>query len=244
MKRLTTILVILLAVTLMAGCSPFVTISTGGGPSLTGSHKLVEKTFDLAGFTAVDASAGAAVEISKADGPSVKVTVDDNIADYVRVEKRGNTLVIGMKNGSFKNFTLKAAVALPELLGVSASGGSKVTFDDFTTTKPVAFNLSGGAGITGKMTAGPTKVKSSGGANVTLTGQGQALTLNHSGGGNVKLGGYQVTDANVDVSGGSQSEISASGKVTGSVSGGGTVKLVGQPSSVDVRKSGGGAVLE
>lgn len=219
-------------------------VRTGAGPSITGSGKMVEKRFDLSGFNAVEVAAGASAQISKADTPSVKITTDDNAVDYLKVEKRGDTLVIGLKPGSFKNVTIEAAIAMPELLGVSASGGSRVGFDEFATTKPVAFNTSGGANITGKMNSGPAKVTASGGADLTLAGQGESLALNHSGGGSVMLGEFAVKDAAVEVSGGAHSEISASGKVTGSVSGGSQLRIMGKPGSVEVKKSGGGSVVQ
>ncbi len=243
MKRFTVIVILLGAALLLAACAPGLRVSTGAGPAITGSRNLVEKSYDLSGFTAVDASAGATVEITRADTPGVKITVDDNAVDYVKVEKKGDTLVIGLKDGSFNNVTLKAAVAMPELLGVTASGGSRVTFDEFSTTKPVAFMSTGGADIKGAIQGGPAQVTASGGANLTLTGRGERLTLDHSGGGSVKLGAFPVGDANVTVSGGSQSEINASGIVNGTVTGGGTLKLVGQASSVDVKESGGGQVI-
>jgi hypothetical protein len=117
-----------------------------------------------------------------------------------------------------------------------------VRFDDFATTKPASVEASGGAKITGQMECGATHVTASGGADVTLTGKSEALTLKHSGGGTVKLGGFAVTDANVDVSGGSHSEVNVSRKISGAVSGGGQVKLMAQPASVEVRESGGGKI--
>lgn len=242
-RRFVTVLTILAALSLVTACAPIVRVSTGSGPFVTGSRKQIEKRYDLSDFTAVNVSAGATVQIARADTTSVKVTIDDNMADYVRVEKQGDTLVIGMKEGSFTNFTLRAAIEMPELTGVTASGGSRVTFDGFETGKPVTFKPSGGANITGSMSAGPTTVKASGGAELNLTGKGESLALDHSGGGTVKLGGFTVGDASVDVSGGSHSEINAMGKVSGKVSGGGQLKLVGQPVSVEVGESGGGKVL-
>jgi hypothetical protein len=248
MRAFCAIVVVLVVMTSLSACGVGglgdTLVRTGAGPSISGSGKMVETSFDISGFNAVDVAAGASAQITKADTPSVKITTDDNAVDYLKVEKRGDTLVIGLKPGSFRNVTIKAAITMPELLGVSASGGSRVDFDAFTTAKPVAFNTSGGAAITGKMNSGPAKVTASGGADLTLTGQGESLTINHSGGGSVKLGEFAVGDANVDVSGGADSEINASGKVTGSVSGGSQLRIMGKPASVEVKKSGGGSVAQ
>ncbi len=242
-RRVVSIVALLAALVLMTACGPIVRVSTGTGPFVTGSANRVEKSFDLTGFTSVQVSAGATAHIARADATSVKITVNDNAVDYLRIEKQGDALVIGLKNGSFTNVTIDAEIAMPELTGVTASGGSHVTFDEFTTSQPVTFNTSGGAEVTGKINAGPVTVKASGGADLTLTGKADSLALNHSGGGHVNLSGFSVGNADVNISGGSQSEINASGKVSGSVSGGGQLRLAGHAASVEVKESGGGSVV-
>jgi hypothetical protein len=227
----------------LSSCYPFqgVTVRTAASPDIIGSRKLIDKTFDLTGFTAVETRNGVRAQISKGDTTSVVITVDDNVADHVDVQKVDNRLIIGLKDGSYKNITLKAAITMPELTGATATGGSQLSFKPFTTTSGLTFNSSGGASITGEIEGADTTVTASAGADVTLKGKGAKLVLNHSGGGTVKLGGFAANDAAVLVTGGSDSEINASGAVTGSVSGGGKLKVSG-PATVSVATSGGGKV--
>lgn len=234
-----------LVAVVLSSCYPFqgTTVRTANGPDIVGSRKLIDRNFDVTGFTAVEVNNGARAQISKGDTISVKITVDDNVADYLDVQKVDNRLVIGLKDGSYRNITLKAAITMPELTGATAAGGSRITFGSFATSSARSFNASGGASITGEIEGGDTTVTASGGADVTLKGQAAKLILNHSGGGSVKLGEFAVTDAVVLITGGSESEINASGNVTGSVSGGGQLKVSG-PATVNVTTSGGGKVTK
>jgi hypothetical protein len=227
----------------LSSCYPFqgTTVRTANGPDVTGSRKLIDRTFDLTDFTSVEVQNGAHAEVSRGDTTSVTVTVDDNVADYLDVRKVDDRLVIGLKDGSYKNITFKAAIVMPELTGATATGGARLSFGTFTADSPLTFNSSGGASIEGEIEGGDTTVTASGGADVTLKGKGEKLVLNHSGGGEVRLGGFPVNDAAVLVTGGSDSEINAAGTVSGSVSGGGELKVNG-PATVNVTTSGGGKV--
>ncbi len=241
--RIVTALVLVAVV--LSSCYPFqgTTVRTANGPEIVGSRKLVDRTFDLTGFTAVEIHNGAQAQISKGDTTSVVITVDDNVAGYLDVQKVDNRLVISLKDGSYKNITFKAAITVPELTGAAATGGSRLSFGPFTTSSALTFNASGGASITGEIEGGDTTVIASGGADVTLKGKAAKLILNHSGGGTVRLGEFAANDAAVLVTGGSDSEINAFGSVTGSVSGGGELKVNG-PATVNVTTSGGGKVTK
>ena len=244
-RALRIVATLVVIVLVLSSCYPFqgVTVRTANTQTIVGSRKLIEKPYDLTDFTAVDISNGASTHITRGDTTSVKITVDDNIADYVEVEKVDGRLIIGLKDGSYKNITLKAEITMPALTGATATGGSQMSFEGFATDAALAFNTSGGASITGEIEGGDTTVTASGGADVTLKGRGAKLILNHSGGGRVDLSGFAVKDAAVLVTGGSDSEINASGNVTGSVSGGGQIKVNG-PAAVNVTANGGGRVLK
>lgn len=244
-RALRIVVTLILVAVVLSACYPFqgVTVRTANTQAIVGSRQLTEKAYDLTGFTAVDIGNGASARITRSDATRITITVDDNVADYVEVEKVGERLVIGLKDGSYRNITLKAEIAMPELTGATATGGARLSFGPFATASALAFNASGGASITGEIEGGDTTVTASGGADVTLKGQAAKLILNHSGGGAVRLGGFVVRDAAVLVTGGSDSEINATGNVTGSVSGGGKLTVKG-PATVNVTTSGGGQVTK
>ena len=71
------------------------------GSYITGSGDLVTKTFDYQSFSAIDASHGFSIDVTKGDIYSISVYVDDNVLDKLDVRKSGETLIIGLDSGSY-----------------------------------------------------------------------------------------------------------------------------------------------
>jgi hypothetical protein len=81
----------------------------------------------------------------------------------------------------------------------------------------------------------------SGGSNVTATGTTERLSVQASGGSRADLGTLLATNVMLDVSGGSNATVSASGTATGTASGGSHVTVLGG-GTVGVDASGGSSV--
>ncbi|MDE5559334.1 MAG: DUF2807 domain-containing protein, partial [Bacteroidales bacterium] len=88
----------------------------------------ISKTYDLADFNALDVSHAFEVEVMPSDVESVEVVISSGIEKYLRVEKKGSTLRIGLKRGYtgwFRvNPCMKAYVSCKTLKSIEASGAS------------------------------------------------------------------------------------------------------------------------
>jgi hypothetical protein len=220
------------------------TAATTTAGKVIGSGKEAVKEFDLSGFERVEANAGFQVDIKPGDY-SVKVWTDDNVIPYLNVSVSGDTLRLDLKSDQGNSITtriLRAEVKMPELIGVNVNGGSNATVTGFTSDKDLEFELNGGGRVTGDMTGANTKVESAGGGRLELTGQGGNLDINASGGSMILLSKFAVQDVKVNLSGGGRTEVNASGAVTGEASGGAMLQVSGNPSSVNVKTSGGSEV--
>jgi len=204
------ILLVTILVVLLAACS-----------SVTGSGNLVSRQFDLDGFSRIDAGHGAQVEVTRGEPFSVEVEVDDNVASALDVSVSGNTLFIGLNDDSQVNVTFRARVTMPELTGVTVSGGCR---------------------LQGELAGEDLAVNASGGSRASLTGTAGRVTVDASGGSQALLGDLAAGDVDVSASGGSRIEINSSGRVSGEASGGSSVSVSGSPTSVDVETSGGASV--
>jgi hypothetical protein len=230
-----TILAALLAM-LLAGCTgiPF-------GSGIIGSGRPVTQEYDLAGFDAVDASNGFQVTLAPGDGFSVKVTVDDNVTDYLVVEKHGDTLHIGLDNrgGWFSTRNLRAEVTLPELRQVGLSGGSSATMAGFPAVGSFTAELSGGSRLQGDVAAEDVSLTGSGGSRFVLAGSAQNLSVSGSGGSRAELAELVAQQANMDLSGGSQASIQVVGELNYNISGGSRLTYGGDPAIGRSDASGG-----
>lgn len=209
-------LIVSMLIVLLAACAG---LGAGGG-AVTGSGNLVSRPFDLDGFSRIDVNDSAQVEVTR--GPfSVTVETDDNLVPRLDVSVVGDTLQIGLQEGSYNNGTLRARVTMPELTGVTLNGGSALRGE--AAGEDLAVNLNGGS-------------------QATLTGTAGRVTVDVNGGSNVLLGDLAARDVDLSANGGSHIEINASGTVSGSANGGSNVTVTGSPASVDVQTDGGSQV--
>ena len=222
-------------------------------------------------FTAIEVLGSWEVAVSKG-AYEVQVTVDDNIVDDLRVERRGSALRFGLRRGAgiFRRLTLRAQVSMPELDAVQVSGSGHVTVAEFEShTLRVGVSGSGGvdanrchvgaldASVSGSgditldgCTVGSAGVSISGSGGVTLQGEaaecaGQTVSLRIGGSGTADLRGCTFSGAEVTIGGSGDVLLTlGTGDLTGSISGSGSITYRGAPTRVDVRTSGSGHVVK
>jgi hypothetical protein len=144
--------------------------------------------------------------------------VDDNLREYVRVSKVGQTLEIGIdpnRVGSIRRGTLEAEVAMPALASLEASGASEVTLTGFASDGELQMEASGGDLILDVSGARTAELEDSACANV------QAI-----------------------VSGASDAVVNASGTPDAEASGASHVSYLGNPTLRTVDTSGSSIVEE
>ena len=114
-----------------------------------GSGQLETRDFDIQDFNKVSVSNAFEADVTYAETYSVSVTADANLFGYLEVVRRGGTLYIGLKpRVSLRSGTLQAAVTLPYLEGVDASGASTVSVAGFTDAARFDGEASGASRLT------------------------------------------------------------------------------------------------
>jgi hypothetical protein len=188
-----------------------------------GSGTPVTETKSITGFTSVSAAMGFRVEITEASTYSVRVTVDDNVVDKLRVTKIGDTLSIALDPGIYTLMSLKAVVTMPDIEGLELSGGSRGSISGFVGLASLDLELSGGSHVDAEGSAGD-------------------LTVDASGGSTLDFKDFPVHDANIGFSGGSSGTISLDGTLDADVSGGSRLWYIGNPTLGNIDTSGGSTV--
>ncbi len=171
------------------------------GP-IIGSGNTQTRQFTLRDFTAVQASSGFNVQITQSGTYSIKITADDNIFNYMLVNRTDSTLTIRLEPGvSFTTSTLKAEILMPDLTTIQFSGGVIGNAQNFKLTHDFTADLSCGS-------------------RLAMTSQANNLTATASGGSNLYMRDFKVYNAYVDLSGGSQGTINLDGILDATLSGG------------------------
>jgi hypothetical protein len=234
-KKLSILVISLLSVVLLV-------ISTGCAVTrIEGSGNLTTKSFDFGDFIRVEAANGIQLELSHSNTFNVELTADDNVMEYIEVNKSGNTLKVKPKaNTAFRSATMIARVTMPHLLQLDLSGGSEAYITGFHSSDDLSVRLSGGSHINGFITPSDITVANanfdlSGGSHVRLIGSADGgVSIYCSGGSHINLEGFSVNNADVKLSGGSHATVNVSGTLNVDISGGSEVIYTGNPTMGDI----------
>lgn len=183
------------------------------------------KTFDLAGFTSVSASAGVDVTISVGGDYSVVAESTPKGLEKLKVELVGDELRIGRQSRTMswgRSDRVSVTVVAPALSGVDASSGASVE-------------------ATG-VDAGAFSIDVSSGGDLDIAGRCDALEADVSSGGSIDAVGFLCRTANASASSGGSADIYASESANGDASSGGSVDIHGKPATVNKDTSSGGSV--
>ena len=231
MKKL---MLVLIVVVLFAGGCSFNPIG------ITGSGKMVSNSYAFENFTKIEAGNTFDVEIEQSEYFSVEVFCDDNIVEYLEVEKKGNTVFLGLENfQAYNNLDLKAIIKMPTVKKISGSGASDITIiDGFSLNHDLAVDLSGASSLTGDFKANNLEINISGASDmfgnltiddlnldlsgsssVTLEGTAHDLDASISGSSDAHLYDLTIKNANINLSGASDAFISAYGEISVDASG-------------------------
>jgi hypothetical protein len=217
----------------------------GGDERVNGSGRIVTEDFDIRGFSRVDISHAFNVEIIQSGSYEVTVRVDENLQRHLRIEKRGDTLVIGLKpyrRYSLRRVTMEAQVHMPDLRGIDASGASDVRISGFSSAKDFDVDLSGASYLDGEITARDVRIQVSGASRVRLRGEAAELYLDASGASNVDLEDFPVQDADIELSGSSEANVVLNGTLDIDASGASRLYFGGSPIMGRVDLSGASSI--
>lgn len=170
---------------------------------------------------------------------SITLRVDDNLKEHVIVEKKGNTLRVGMKNGhSYINAHLEVSITLPDIQKLGLSGSSSAVISGFEFDHEMNISASGASKIFGSIETGNLTLDLSGASNAILKGRGENLTIHASGSSDVELDEYVVNDARLNLSGASDCKVYINGTMDVRASGSSKVKYCGNGAPGSVETSG------
>jgi hypothetical protein len=197
---------------------------------LIGSGNLETEEYAFTNFTKVEIGSAFEFEIKQSSSYSINVTANDNVIDYVQVSQDGQTLRIRLGTvPSFRLVTLRASVTIPQLHGLTASGASRGTVSNFSSTEDMDITVSGASRLTGDITAGNVEFDISGASTIQLEGSADDMIAIVSGASLFKLGDFTVNNADVNISGASTGTINLNGRLDANVSGASTLLYIGEP---------------
>lgn len=227
------------------------------------SGNVVTKTFELTDFDGVQFGLYDA-EIDRADDFSVTVWVNDNLAEFVEAEVKGDTLDLRFKpdGGVNGKLTLEAVITMPAISRLDVAGTGSALVSGFGPSDSldlvvsgasgvggafeatdVSVVLSGASSIDGGITATNFDATVSGASSIALSGSADALVLDLSGASHAELSEFEATTAGIELSGASNALVNVSDVIDPAVaSGASTLLYLGDPELRNVNTTGASSV--
>jgi carbon monoxide dehydrogenase subunit G len=221
MKCIFLIVMVLPLLVGIAGCSVNL-ISLADTARTKGSGKKATENRNVPAFRRIALEGSGTLEVTVGDPQKVTLDFDDNLLSRVTTTVKNDTLIIGMKKGSYSSqLGLKVTVAVPALDGVEIDG-------------------SGSANVV-NVKADHFDVEVSGSGGIAASGSADKVKVDISGSGRVELKDLRARDATVDVSGSGHLTVNATDSLGVDISGSGNVGYVGSP-RIKKDVSGSGSV--
>lgn len=206
--------------------------------TIQGNGKVVTKEYQLSDFDEISLVGQAEFTYEQSEAaPSVTVTIDENLLEYIEVKVSGKELkVYPKKEGMLKSsYQLRPTVFKirgnsKQLEEVSSSGSGNFVVNGPLNSKELELNLSGSGSIQiDALQADELEGNVAGSANLILKGKVHEAKYNIAGSGNVKAGDCESEEVNGNIAGSGNLEVYVTRELKGNIVGSGDIYYKGDP---------------
>lgn len=203
-------------------------VESSGSPRDSGENIIENR--ELRDFNGIVINGAWRVEVKQGDGWNVELDYPEKFAQYIEVSVDNEKLVLDLldvkPSVGDKDPLLKATITMPELTSLEIAGTGDVKFRHFSGEQ-LHLMMSGAANIEG------------------YDGHYKGLEIHLGGAGRVNMKDIEVRDANVNLAGTGDVEVTmAGGILSGSLAGVGSIRYHGSIKSNEVGVFGIGAVVQ
>ncbi|HUC80659.1 MAG TPA: head GIN domain-containing protein [Flavisolibacter sp.] len=199
-------------------------------------------------FNGIAVSSGIDLYLSQGDEVVAVSAERPEHLDRIKTEIVNGTLKIWYDAKSGININIgdakrmRAYVSYKTLNSIKASSGSDVTVDGVLKSSELRIDISGGSDFKGKVDVDHLKVDQSGGSDVNISGRATTLSVDASGGSD--FNGYDLNTeiCDLEASGGSDIEVTASKELSAKASGASDIHYRGKPNVKMAKASGASEV--
>lgn len=211
---------------------------------LVGSGRMATRATSYTGFANVEARGPLRLELIYGEQHSVKISADDNIVDLIQAEQRGETLVVSLPSGSYRDATPRVQVAMPDLRTLVLSGAAFATISGFPSSQELQISLSGASRVTGRLKSSSLTLALAEASVAELGGSGGSLHLEASGASQARLGDLPLDEVNATLKSVSSAIVNVKGTMNLELNGSSSLYYVGTPNLGQVNISGGANLVK
>lgn len=199
-----------------------------------GSGNLTTESRPVSSFNAVQLDGAGRLVITQGASESLEIRADDNLIGNLTSEVKGDTLVLGFQEQSWRRTVLPSqpvvyTLTITNLTRLTLNGAGDLEIRSLKTeTFDLAINGAGNIDIQ-DLSTGKLAVNFAGAGSVSVSGMTveQAVTLD--GAGNYQAGNLQTMNTSIQINGLGSGTVWATETLQVGIAGGGTVSYYGSP---------------
>jgi hypothetical protein len=217
---LTTLLIIsALAIFMLTGCQ--------GG--IVGNGKVESRDQKIGNFNRLVLAGNFHVFLEQSNKPSLRMEMDENLYDIVKVSEEGSTLRIETRLNILQAREKNLYIGIKDLEKMELSGAIKMVSDSVLRLGSLNIMVTGAARIDFEIEAKSLKIDLSGASECDFRGKVDEFRVQLSGAGDIDALDLVARTVEVDLSGAGGARVNAKDKLDVSISGLGSVRYRGEP---------------
>ncbi|MDD4646567.1 MAG: DUF2807 domain-containing protein [Bacteroidales bacterium] len=215
------VLLMIVSITVM------VLASCQGGIVGNGKVETQEKT--ISAFNRLVINGNFHVFLEQSDKPSLRIELDENLFDIVKIKQEGSTLRIDTRLSILQASEKNLYIGVKDLEKMELTGSVKVVADSVLRMETLTILVSGAGRIDLPVEVKKLRLDLSGASECDFRGKVDELRIHLSGAGDIDATDLIARDVEVDMSGAGSARVNAKENLDVSISGVGSVRYLGEP---------------
>lgn len=215
-----------------------------GGKRITGNGNVTTEQRSITDFNAVEVQGSINVYVSQGADYGVRVEAEENLMEYIVVEKDGNELEVRYKRNTWikSKRPVNVYVTAPSYTGLAVSGsGNLFSQTKITSSSQLDIDISGSGDANLEVDAPTVNAEITGSGTAILKGMTRSFNGDIAGSGTLKAYNLLSEKSDIEVTGSGDAEVFASKQLDVRVAGSGNINYKGNP-SVSQNIAGSGSV--
>ena len=210
--------------------------------SIKGDGNILAENRDVAEFHSIKVYGGYEVFLRQSDDYHILVEADENLHSNIITEVSHGVLTIRNEGRLKSSDDMKLYITAPNFRAIEAHGAVEIESEESIHGESMEIKVSGAAEIDLELEVENLSAHFSGAGDVELEGKAKRADVSISGAGKLEAYNLRTEEVKVSISGAGYAEVFASESLNVGVSGAGSVRYRGNPSSVSKSISGAGSV--
>jgi len=210
-----------------------------------GNGKVITTSLPVSGYTAVKNMSSAHIRLRQDATRSAKVTIDENLLEFLDIHVENGTLVIAIQQGKslyrYTRFTVD--ISMPSLSGAGIYGSGEIALLDNFSGRSIALTIAGSGDIEGELEYDEVETSIMGSGSIRIDGSAESFEGSIGGSGSIQARDFFVEDAELSIRGSGSMTLKVESSLDAKIFGSGSIYYYGSP-RVSIVDAGSGRLVQ